>query len=166
MRFISNCRVVATLIVASCIALPASASAGSLPATYESDAAQSARSGGAKVAYPPNGFTGGDHAQSERTATSTYPPNGFAGGDVAQSTRTATSTYPPSGFNGGDNPADHAPIAAPSTIEVVRPERTIVRNVDEALPLILSGSALLLVLAGLGITLVRTGMVPRPGRSN
>ena len=42
---------------------------------------------------------------------------------------------------------------APTTIEVVQPERTIVRDVDEALPLILSGTALLLVLAGVGLTL-------------
>jgi hypothetical protein len=55
---------------------------------------------------------------------------------------------------------------APSTIEVVRPMRTIVRDVDETLPLILSGTALLLALAGVGITLVRTRMVPRPGRSH
>jgi hypothetical protein len=41
-----------------------------------------------------------------------------------------------------------------------------VRDVDEALPLILSSTALLLVLAGLAVTLVRTGLVPRPGRSH
>jgi hypothetical protein len=60
------------------------------------------------------------------------------------------------------------PIAddAPHIIEVVRPERTIVRDVDQALPLILSGTALLLVLAGVGFTLVRTRMAPRPGRSH
>jgi hypothetical protein len=45
---------------------------------------------------------------------------------------------------------------APTTIEVVRPERTIVRDVDEALPLILSGTALLLTLAGVGFTLLLT----------
>lgn len=54
----------------------------------------------------------------------------------------------------------------PNVIEVVRPERTIVRDVDEALPLILSGTALVLVLAGVGLTLVRTRTVPRPGRSH
>jgi hypothetical protein len=54
---------------------------------------------------------------------------------------------------------------APTTIEVVRPERTIVREVDEALPLILSSTALLLVLAGLGIPLVRTRMLARTGRT-
>jgi hypothetical protein len=54
----------------------------------------------------------------------------------------------------------------PTTIEVVQPERTIVRDVDEALPIALAGSALLLVLATRGITLVRARLVPRPGRSN
>lgn len=60
------------------------------------------------------------------------------------------------------------PVAddAPSVIEVVRPERTIVRDVDEALPLIVSGTALLLVVAGVGFTLVRTRTVPRPGGSH
>ncbi len=72
----------------------------------------------------------------------------------------------------GDTPVDHPGASraveyeAPRTIEVVRPERTIVRDVDEALPLVLSGSALMLVLVGLGFTLVRTGTVPRPGRSD
>ena len=54
----------------------------------------------------------------------------------------------------------------PNVIEVVRPERTIVRDVDEAVPLILSGTALVLVLAGVGFTLVRTRATPRPGRSH
>jgi len=39
---------------------------------------------------------------------------------------------------------------------VVQPERTIVRELDEALPVILSGAAPLLVLAGVGSSLVRT----------
>jgi hypothetical protein len=70
----------------------------------------------------------------------------------------------------GDTPADFpgasgAPDVPPTTIEVVRPERTVVRDVDEMLPLILSSTALLLVLAGFGIVLVRTRMVPRPGAS-
>jgi hypothetical protein len=43
--------------------------------------------------------------------------------------------------------------------------RTIVRDVDQALPLILSSTALLLVLTGLGVTLVRARIVPRPGSS-
>jgi len=61
---------------------------------------------------------------------------------------------------GGDTPADHpgasrAPeYTAPTTIEVVRPERTIVRDADEVLPLVLSSAALLIVLGGGTLLLV------------
>ena len=60
----------------------------------------------------------------------------------------------------GDTPADFpgasgAPDVPPTTIEVVRPERTIVRDVDEALPIALSGAALLSVLMGAAFVLVR-----------
>ena len=81
-------------------------------------------------------------------------------------------TEPAAGFRGGDHPADHPGMSrapqydGPTTIEVVRPERTIVRDVDEALPIALSGAALLLVLAALLGTLVRGRLVPRPGRSH
>jgi hypothetical protein len=80
--------------------------------------------------------------------------------------------FPSADFRGGDNPADHPGMSGapqydgPTTIGVVQPERTIVRDVDEALPIALAGSALLLVLATRGITLVRARLVPRPGRSN
>jgi hypothetical protein len=65
--------------------------------------------------------------------------------------------FPSADFRGGDNPADHPGMSrapqydGPTTIEVVQPERTIVRDVDEALPIALAGSALLLVLATRGI---------------
>jgi len=81
-------------------------------------------------------------------------------------------TEPAAGVRGGDHPADHPGMSrapqhdTPTTIEVIRPERTIVRDVDEALPLILSGTAPLLVLSGIGFTLIRTRMVPRPGRTH
>ena len=60
----------------------------------------------------------------------------------------------------GDTPADfpgasRAPDIAPPTIQVVRPERTIVRDVNEVLPIVLSGAALLIVLMGAGFVLVR-----------
>ena len=80
--------------------------------------------------------------------------------------------FPSADFRGGDNPADHPGMSrapqydGPTTIEVVRPERRIVCDVDEALPIALAGTALLLVLATLGITLVRARLVPRTGRSN
>jgi hypothetical protein len=90
----------------------------------------------------------------------------------ARTAAPAPSTFPSADFRGGDNPADHpgmsrAPqYSGPTTIEVVRPERTIVRDVDEALPIVLSGAALLLVLAALAGMLVRGRLVPRPGRSS
>jgi hypothetical protein len=82
----------------------------------------------------------------------------------------ATSTFPPADFRGGDSPVDHPGASraqpTPTTVEVVQPERTIVRDVDEALPIALAGTALLLVLVTLGITLVRINPTPRPGRSS
>jgi len=90
----------------------------------------------------------------------------------ARTEAAATSTFPPVDFRGGDNPADHPGMSrapqydAPTTIEVVRPERTIVRDVDAALPLILSSTALMLVLASIGVALVRTRIAPRPGGSH
>jgi hypothetical protein len=150
MTFIRNRRAVAAVVAATCVALPASASAGTLPPTYKSDAAQS----GAAGSLPSSDRS--DAAQSSIGALSASA---------------AKSTFPPAGFRGGDTPVDHpgasrAPTAVPTTIEVVRPERTIVRDVDDSLPLILSSTALLLVLAGAGITLVRTRLVPRPSRSH
>jgi hypothetical protein len=67
----------------------------------------------------------------------------------------------------GDTPVDfpgasRAPqYQPPATIQVVRPERTVVRNVDEVLPLVLSGAALLLALFGLGVVMTRTGTARR-----
>jgi hypothetical protein len=88
----------------------------------------------------------------------------------ARSADEATSTFPPAGYRGGDSPIDHPGATraqpAPTTVEVVRPERTIVRDVDEALPIALSGAALLLVLALFGVTLARTRLLPRPGDSS
>ena len=73
----------------------------------------------------------------------------------------------------GDTPADFpgasgAPDAPPTTIEVVRPERTVVRDVDEALPIALSGAALLIVLMGAAFVLVRMRLQHRHavGRSH
>ena len=44
----------------------------------------------------------------------------------------------------------------PATIQVVRPERTIVRDVNEELPVIMAGLALLIAVGGAGLALVRT----------
>jgi len=72
----------------------------------------------------------------------------------------------------GDTPVDdpgasRAPrYDAPAIITVNRPERTIVRNADELLPMMLAGAALLIALAGLATALVRTGVRPSLGRSH
>ena len=107
-------------------------------------------------------------AQADYTLPDTFRTDaaqlpGARTGDLSQSAYT---------YGGhGDNPADHPGMSRatdyqqPATIEVVRPERTIVRDVDEALPLILSSAALMLVIAGVGIMLVRGGAL-RPRRSN
>ena len=94
-------RAAAVIVAASCIAIPASASAQTLPPTFRTDAAQS----------------------------------------------------------GGTQPE-------PTIVEVLQPARTIVREVDEVLPIVLSGTALMAVLALFGFTLVRTRVVPRPSRSH
>ena len=62
----------------------------------------------------------------------------------------------------GDTPVDfpgasRAPeYQPPATIQVVHPERTVVRDVDRVLPLVLSGAALLLALFGVGVVMIRT----------
>ena len=62
----------------------------------------------------------------------------------------------------GDTPVDfpgasRAPqYQPPATIQVVHPERTVVRDVDAVLPLVLSGAALLLALLGMGVVMTRT----------
>jgi hypothetical protein len=62
----------------------------------------------------------------------------------------------------GDTPVDfpgasRAPeYQPPATIQVVHPERTVVRDVDQVLPLVLSGAALLLALFGVGVVMTRT----------
>jgi hypothetical protein len=67
----------------------------------------------------------------------------------------------------GDTPADHpgasrAPdYQAPTTINVVRPERTIVRDADQTLPLILAGLALLVALASAGYSIARARTLRR-----
>jgi len=83
-----------------------------------------------------------------------------------------TPAFPSADFRAGDNPADHPGMSrapqyeGPTTIEVVRPERTIVRDVNEALPIALSGAALLLALAALAGMLIRGAgrLVPRSHR--
>ena len=158
MTFISTRRAATAIIVAACIAIPASASAMpySPPSTTRSDAAQAGDNG--KTIVSPA------RLRSALGQERYYSSFG--------ATDKANTTFPPADFRGGDNPADHPGMSGlpqydgPTTIEVVRPERTIVRDVDEALPIALSGAALLLVLAALAGTLVRGRLAPRPGRTS
>lgn len=94
-------------------------------------------------------------------------PGSFAytpkiGDTPADFPRSLAAVVPAPGSRAGDTPADfpgasRAPqFEAPRTIQVVRPERTVVRAVDETLPIVLSGAALLLAMGGVGIALVRT----------
>ena len=64
---------------------------------------------------------------------------------------------PKIGDTKSDSPgASRAPqYDAPRTIQVVRPERTIVRDTDELLPIALSGAALLIALGLAGTALIR-----------
>jgi hypothetical protein len=65
----------------------------------------------------------------------------------------------------GDTPVDHPGASrtpeytAPTTIQVVRPERTIVHDADELLPVVLSSAALLIAVGGSALLL--TGSVRR-----
>jgi hypothetical protein len=62
----------------------------------------------------------------------------------------------------GDTPVDHPGASRapeydpPATIQVVRPERTIVRDANDALPTILAGLALLVAVGGTGYAFVQT----------
>jgi hypothetical protein len=157
MRF-STRHAITAIVAASCLAIPATASAMPYepPTTTESEAAQ--------AAVQPT---------TDRTDAATPMPCMPSCLAQAGSNATPKSTFPSQGFS-GDNPADHPGMSrapqydAPTTIEVVRPQRTVVRDVDQALPIALAGTALVLVLvlAMIGVTLVRTRLVPRPGRSH
>jgi hypothetical protein len=68
---------------------------------------------------------------------------------------------------GGDTPVDYPGASRapkydpPATIVVNRPVHTTVRDVDELLPIVMSGAALLFALAGLALVLVRRRVAPR-----
>jgi hypothetical protein len=164
MTFTHNRRVIAALVATSCLGLTASASADTLPSTFKSDAAQAGYAAtltaSASADTLPSTFKS-DAAQASYAATLT----------ASASAETLPSTYKSDAAQAGyagtlvdDAGAIRAATTQPTTIEVVRPERTIVLDVYEPLPLILSSTALLLVLAGLAVVLIRTRITPRTGR--
>jgi hypothetical protein len=75
--------------------------------------------------------------------------------------------YAKSGARSGDTPADfpgasRAPeYQAPTTVKVVRPEQTVIRDVDEELPIVLAGLAMLVAFGGTGFALVRMRTLQR-----
>jgi hypothetical protein len=87
-------------------------------------------------------------------------PSDFApaGGDTKSDLGTAVVATPTTGDTKFDAPgATRAPVYdPPATIQVVQPERTIVRDVNEELPVILAGLALLVALSAGGFALLRT----------
>lgn len=78
----------------------------------------------------------------------------------------------PAIVNIGDTPVDYpgasrAPqYTRPTTIQVVRPERTIVRDVNDVLPVVVSSAALLIAAAGSGFLLLGTVRRRRLGSSH
>jgi hypothetical protein len=83
-------------------------------------------------------------------------------GDTPADFPRSLAVAPVVGASAGDTPVDfpgasRAPQSeVPRAIQIVRPERTVVRNVDAVLPIVLSSAALLLALGGVGIAVVRT----------
>jgi hypothetical protein len=162
MTFIRNRSLVAAFVASSCLALPAAASADSLPSTYTSDAGQagyvSMRTASGSTDTLPSTHRS-DAAQSGYAATRTATASTLPSTHISDA---AQAGYP--GTPDNQPGAIRAATAEQRTVEVVRPERTIVRDVDDALPMIVSTTALLLVLAGLAVVLIRTRMTPRAGR--
>jgi hypothetical protein len=97
-------------------------------------------------------------ARSLAVPPASSPRAGDTPADFPGSLAVARASDPRAGDTPADFPgASRAPqFEAPRTIQVVRPERTVVRDVDGTLPIALSGAALLLAVGGVGIALVRT----------
>src|SRR5215210_7666886 len=127
------------VVLALCV--PLSASAGALASTP----------GDTKVDYP----------AAQSTAKIGDTPADFAQ-PVAPAAKAGDT---PGDYPGASRAPDFEP---PTTITVNRPERTIVRDVDDALPTILAGLALLIALGGAGFALIRTRSLQRAviGRSH
>ena len=165
MTFTSIRRALAGIVAVAGLAVPTSAFA--MPDVH---------SAGTAKAYSPPATAVSDAAQSGArgtqlaTSASDAAQSGARGSSLATSAVSATTTFPSASFRGGDSPVDHPGASraqpVPTTVEVVQPERTIVRDVDEALPIVLAGTALLLALAMLAVMITRTGLVPRLGRGH
>jgi hypothetical protein len=78
-------------------------------------------------------------------------------GDTPAEFGHVTTLAPAVGDTKFDSPgARRAPhYEAPRTLQILRPERTIVRNADPVVPIVLSGTALLVALGLAGTALIR-----------
>jgi hypothetical protein len=98
-----------------------------------------------------------------------YPqPSSAKIGDTPADFARPLAPTPKAGDTPVDDPgASRSPeYTAPTTIQVVRPERTIVRDVNDVLPVVLSGAALLLALGGCAFLLTASIRRRRLGSSH
>jgi hypothetical protein len=106
------------------------------------------------VAKPPH-----DVATPAAQAKIGDTPADFPAGGGSANADTATRIGDtPADFPGASRAPEYQP---PATIEVVRPERTVVRDVDEELPIVLASLAVLIALGGAGFAVLRTGALRR-----
>ena len=96
-------------------------------------------------------------AQTSGPTPSDSPNPAAKVGDTPAEFGQPVAPAPKVGDTKSDSPgASRAPqYDVPRTIEVVRPERTIVRDTDPVLPIALSGAALLVALGLAGTALIR-----------
>lgn len=100
---------------------------------------------------------------------SDYPqPSSAKIGDTPADFAQPVAPAPKAGDTPVDDPgASRAPeYTAPTTIQVLRPVHTIVRDVDQVLPVVLSSAALLIVLGGCAFLLVASIRRKRLGSSH
>lgn len=147
-------RFLAAIPVALCLAL--SASTGALAQTPAGDTKDYPGTAPvAKIADTPGDVaTGARWTALARQYSSHEAKIGDTPADFAQPVAPSPKA--------GDTPADYPGASRapqydpPTTITVNRPERTIVRHVDDALATVLAGVALLVALVSAGFVLVRT----------
>jgi hypothetical protein len=165
-QFVRRLRRLAIGLVAIVALIPV----GAASALREPGSSPSAHNAAANVGDTPADFPGASRAPSVALAAGARvgdTPADFPGASRAPSVALTAAAKV------GDTPADFpgasgAPAVAPTTIEVVRPETTVVRDVNQALPIVLSGAALLIVLMGAAFVLVRVRLQHRHavGRSH
>jgi hypothetical protein len=139
------------------VAIGALVSVSAASALEDPGSSPSANNAAAKVGDTPADFPGASRAPVVALNAATRvgdTPADFPGASGAPAVALNAATKI------GDTPADFpgasgAPAVAPPSIQVVRPERTVVRDVNEVLPIALSGAALLIVLMGAAFVLVR-----------